>query len=545
MKVRFSHISLAALAAAAAIAALAASPARAMEFGICAHVGGDEFDIRDKEFRMMRKAGIRRVRCDFTWAAIEPAPGKWNFRRYDRLVADAEARNIRVLPILDYDNPGAYPGHVMDHLDEWCRFVAAVVRRYRRHFDVVEVWNEPNLPFFWKSAPDAEQYAELLRRTCAAVKAVAPEIRVMMGGTAGADADFIEGIYANGGGPCMDIVNIHPYTWPSAPDGFLDSSIRRVRAVMERHGDAGKPLWITEIGWPTHSLRLGGAYTLLAGLAIARPERKAWRVVYAKLSEDGAGEAEAAGLRRALPPGSTVEAWGPARLAAELSTNAVDAVMLHTESFPLDALPALRAFVRDGGVLVSLGGVPMYYALDSAGRRVEGVDCNAVKASLHLGWKAWWTDPGMPREARAFPTDEALAHGYKGDPAGCPVSRFFSDAHLAPGDRMVPLLVAHDGKGAPAVAAAVFLLDSDLKGALVVSSGDEPKGGATEEFQAKYLTRALEIAEAEGVEAFFPYEMQAPEGDPFYSEHHFGLCHRDLSPKPAWEAYKRHIQSHR
>ena len=145
MKVRFSHISLAALAAAAAIAALAASPARAMEFGICAHVGGDEFDIRDKEFRMMRKAGIRRVRCDFTWAAIEPAPGKWNFRRYDRLVADAEARNIRVLPILDYDNPGAYPGHVMDHLDEWCRFVAAVVRRYRRHFDVVEPTSMPSV----------------------------------------------------------------------------------------------------------------------------------------------------------------------------------------------------------------------------------------------------------------------------------------------------------------------------------------------------------------------------------------------------------------
>lgn len=523
----------------ALVAAAIAAPA--MEYGICAHVGGDEFDIHEREFAMMREAGITRVRFDLTWAQVEPKPGEWHFERYDRLLADAERHGIRPLPILDYDNPGAYLGTAWQRPDDWCRFVRAVVERYRPYLDVVEVWNEPNLPYAWKPAPDAAQYAELLRGTYETVKAAAPDIRVMMGGTAGADTDFIEGVYKAGGGPFLDIVNIHPYSWPNPPDGDLDAKIRKTRALLAKLGDEAKPIWITEHGWPTHRLQLAGAHAILAGFSIARPERAGWRVVVAKLGEDAPGEETAERLAGILPPGSTAEAWGPRRLAAELSTNAVDAVMLPKERFPLDALDALRAFVAEGGVVIALGGVPMYYAYRD-GAPVEGVDCNAVKRSFHVGWKAWWTDKDLPDWMRAFATDEAVAHGYRADPAGYRVERFLTDEFLAPGDRMVPLLVGTDKAGKPAVAAAVYLFGSDLKGAFIASSCDVGNGGTSEADQAKFLVRSLEIAEAEGVEAYLPYELQAWEGDPLYSEHHFGLCHRDLSPKPAWEAYRKYIQ---
>lgn len=62
-----------------------------------------------------------------------------------------------------------------------------------------------------------------------------------------------------------------------------------------------------------------------------------------------------------------------------------------------------------------------------------------------------------------------------------------------------------------------------------------------DEIQADYLRRSLDIAFKNGVEAYFPYELQAPEKDPFYAEDHFGLVHRDYTPKPAYLEYKRYI----
>ena len=519
-----------------AIAAIAASAAAAMEVGICAHIAGDEYPFLEKALDRVAEANLSCVRADFTWSQIEPRPGEWHFEITDRVMDEAEKRGVGILPILCYDNPKAYPGYAWENPEAWARFVQAVLRRYGGRLKAVEIWNEENIPF-WKPKRDPAQYTEFLRLSYKAAKEVAPNVRVAMGGLAGRDYEYLEAMYAAGAADCMDIVCFHPYLWPDPPDGALEEAIRRYRAIMAAHGDAGKSIWITEMGWPTHKVQMSGQYAILAGLRIARPKQRIWRMVYAKLAEDGAGEKDAALLKSILPPGSTAEAWGPRRLAAELSTNTVDAVMLPKERFPLDALDALRAFVANGGVVVAIGGVPMYYA-SREGKDVAGIDCNDVKRQFHIGWRAWWTDKTLPQSLRAFATDEAAAAGYKADPAGYRVERFFTDANLAPGDRIVPMLVGTDKAGQPAVAGAVYLLDSDLKGAVIVNSRGVERGEIDEAAQARYLMRALEIAASEGVEAFFPYSLWAYEGDPHDPEHHFGVCHRDYSPKPAFEALK-------
>ena len=53
----------------------------------------------------------------------------------------------------------------------------------------------------------------------------------------------------------------------------------------------------------------------------------------------------------------------------------------------------------------------------------------------------------------------------------------------------------------------------------------------------------MKIAFAQGVERYFIYEFQAPEGNPYYSEHHFGIVHRDCTPKPAYEACRRYLKN--
>ena len=68
--------------------------------------------------------------------------------------------------------------------DGWCALVQATLRHLMERYGVgevvtwpVEVWNEPNLPGFWKDA-DMQEYFHLFERTFAAVKEVDGRFRV-------------------------------------------------------------------------------------------------------------------------------------------------------------------------------------------------------------------------------------------------------------------------------------------------------------------------------------------------------------------------------
>ena len=379
---------------------------------------------------------------------------------------------------------------------------------------------------------------------------------VYFGGTAGVPLDYIRKVYEAGGSPYFDAMNVHPYSHPYAPEGDLDLKLENLRALMAEYGDAGKPIVITEHGWPTHDATVKGASILLAGLKVARPERKVWRAVYAAT----AGEQQqsiAAAIEAILPPGSSCEACLGARLRERLAAGDVDAVIYPFDSsFPEDTFDDVCEFVRRGGVLVDTGGAPMWRPCREVepGRFERLGEDNGEKplrARLRVDVDAWWLNATLPQEGRAFPTDAALAAGYKGDPAGERVSRFFTPRLLKEGDEMVPLLTlpsplsgaSPETATRPAVAACVLRFNSDFKGAIVLS-GDNPRGtaAATDEAgQARYLTRAMAIAFAKGVERYFWYEFRSVEEDPHYSEDHFGLTHADMTPKPAFDAYRAFV----
>lgn len=79
-----------------------------------------------------------------------------------------------------------WKGHVTPprSYDGWCELVQAVLRHLMERYGAdevvtwpLEVWNEPNLPGFWKDA-DMEEYFVLFERTLKAVKEVDPRFRV-------------------------------------------------------------------------------------------------------------------------------------------------------------------------------------------------------------------------------------------------------------------------------------------------------------------------------------------------------------------------------
>lgn len=63
-----------------------------------------------------------------------------------------------------------------------------------------------------------------------------------------------------------------------------------------------------------------------------------------------------------------------------------------------------------------------------------------------------------------------------------------------------------------------------------------------EQEQAHRLPRIYLISFAYGINKVYWYEIRAEEKEPYNKEHHFGLLHSDLSPKPAFKAYETLIK---
>ncbi len=541
MPLRFSILSFAIVAALAANAA-ASGIAPPSPYGVNAHLLWlKDSAERQEECRRIASAGISRVRFGLQWASVQKTPdAPFDFSFYDALFAETAAQGLTILPIVDL--PPAWARPAWEHLEEYGHFVEAVVARYGERVPDIEVWNEVNL--LRECTP--ERYLGILRAAYTAAKRANPNVRVLFSGTAGVALDYLGRIYELGGAPFFDAVNVHPYCHPRAPEGYVPGELESLRDLMARHGDAGKPVLITELGWPTHDARVPDMSVLLAGLKIARPGQGAWRAVFAASSSVAGGVAEA--LEEGLPPGSTAETCLGARLQERLAAGDVDLVVYpFDESFPADSFDDVRAFVEHGGVLAVLGGMPMWYPSRETAPGVFQIEDGpalavgrAARESLHIDG-SMWPDAAKPLEGGAFPTPAALAAGYRGDPAGEKAYRYQTPRLLLEGDEFIPLLTQRDAKGREGVVASVTRLGGGTNGCIIVSGTHPGQSSVGEDGQARYLARSMAIAFAEGVEQYFWYEFRSPERDPFYGEHHFGLTHQNFTPKPAWGAYRNFI----
>ncbi|MEI8176965.1 MAG: glycosyl hydrolase, partial [Candidatus Omnitrophota bacterium] len=132
--------------------------------------------------------------------------------------------------------------------------------RYKDRVRHWEVWNEPDYEFFWKP-PSPAKYVKLLKATSLAAKKIDPGCKIILGGLMGWGAPyiyypFIDDVYKNGGKDYFDIAAFHPYTMPHDPekDNLLKLKIEDLVSRMATGGDSHKPIWITELGWPSNKL---------------------------------------------------------------------------------------------------------------------------------------------------------------------------------------------------------------------------------------------------------------------------------------------------
>lgn len=213
-------------------------------------------DPQPGELEMMRAAGIRWVRMDFSWAGTEPAVGKYDFSRYDHLVAALEPQGIRPYFILDYGNPRyAEPGEAHPFMSRagtpefraaYARWAVAAVTHFQGKGIVWEIWNEPNIPAFWKPSPKVGDYLALVKATAAALQAAglradpkspkyfdAPGECLVGPAASEVDLSFLEACFAGGLLDVVDAVSVHPYR-QTAPETAVEE-YRAVRLLIRRY----------------------------------------------------------------------------------------------------------------------------------------------------------------------------------------------------------------------------------------------------------------------------------------------------------------------
>jgi hypothetical protein len=213
---------------------------------------------------LLAESDVGRARLEFHWSFIEKTRGApMDFGLYDNLVDGYRSAGIEPYGMLGYsvawasggasNAQGIVFGPPKD-LDAWENYVFQTVNRYKGRVNAWEVWNEPDVAFFWggRDGGDPVAYTELLKRAHRAIKRADPNAIVVSGGVTGTErgARFIHTMLDHGAGAYMDRVGVHGYL---SDDGFNHNVYPDIiwPLVGKARERAGKPIWVTEIGWNT------------------------------------------------------------------------------------------------------------------------------------------------------------------------------------------------------------------------------------------------------------------------------------------------------
>lgn len=212
-----------------------------------------------KQSMFEQSAGLRAssIRVDLALSAVFAADGSEHWQQVDEVMALARAHALRPVGVLlatpwfisscpaQADSYRCPPADV----EAWARMVSKMVAHTRGVIDTFEILNEPDGR--WAFTGTAADYATLLSAGHGAVVAANPRARVAVGGTMSLRSrSWLEQVFrAAGPHPerLYDIANVHIRGSLRA----LPRIVRAWRRFFAAHAAAGKPLWVTEFGYPS------------------------------------------------------------------------------------------------------------------------------------------------------------------------------------------------------------------------------------------------------------------------------------------------------
>jgi hypothetical protein len=282
-----------------------------------------------EQFQRLARGKVGSIRIPIPWSNVQPTQlGDPNWAGVDALVAGAANAGIDVLPFVVDAPPWAVatdkavasqppmtlPVKTGAQRSAWSHFLTLAVERYGpggtfwsenptlpvRPIHSWQIWNEENF-FYFVGRPNPADYGQLVRISDAAISAVDPTAKIVLGGLFGWPsearskakpvkayyaADFLKRMYRATPGikSRFDAVSLHPYTGDYK---YLTPQIEEVREGLKASGDAGVPLWITELGWSSQPRSAsngfakgpaGQAQQLTSAFNLLRGKRSKWHI---------------------------------------------------------------------------------------------------------------------------------------------------------------------------------------------------------------------------------------------------------------------------
>ena len=219
-------------------------------------------DLSEATLDVCAGAGFGFVRTDLFWSDVETRRHKLDWSRWDPFVAGLQARGLRPLFILGFNNPDVYGGRWMEgvttyiEMQAFTTFAAAAATRYRDARPIWEIWNEPNRANFWEPRENPAEYIALARATAEAIRRAVPDAAIIgpaLGHKVGEpvlDLAFLQACLDDGLAGLVDAVSIHPYVDPEVVAPDYDT----VRAMVDAAAGGGRlPVVSTEWGFATNT----------------------------------------------------------------------------------------------------------------------------------------------------------------------------------------------------------------------------------------------------------------------------------------------------
>lgn len=228
-------------------------------------VGFETLDRRlfdpEPTYEPLGRLGVKWARVQTGWCRCETTKGQYDFAWLDKIVDSLSNVGIQPWFNVSYGNriysPNAVnefavgwtPIHTEETRQAWVRFVRALAEHFRDRIRHWEIWNEPNIDYFWKpEKPSPAGYVELLKLTAPKIRDSVPKAVLIGGGLASPEYAFLQGCMDQGMGELVDCVSIHPYRL--MPEANYANEVRQMRDLLKRH-KASLELWQGECGCPS------------------------------------------------------------------------------------------------------------------------------------------------------------------------------------------------------------------------------------------------------------------------------------------------------
>ncbi len=219
----------------------------------------------DNSAQVVKSIGLNSIRDDFVWNRVEKEKGNLVIpQRLDQYIQKASESNISPLMVLVSGNPlydGGKKPFSPGGISAYARYAGFSANKLQGQVNLFEIWNE------WDNSAEpvsAESYFELVKATAPAIKAVNKDAIVLAGAATSSAMrnGWVERLVRLGVLSYVDGISLHPYVHcerDNRPEAFFNFVAELSAKLKKANGGKEVPLYITEMGWPSHKGACGTA----------------------------------------------------------------------------------------------------------------------------------------------------------------------------------------------------------------------------------------------------------------------------------------------